>query len=69
MIKTINIIFFIMTFIYFLAGQLSYSKDQQEIDPSNKFDLVEYLNSQKLNVTNFNFDFDGLQSWSVRKKN
>lgn len=39
------------------------------VEPSNKFDLVEYLNTQKLSVTNFNFDFDGLQSWSVRKKN
>lgn len=38
MIKTINIIIFIMTFLYFLAGQLSYSKDSKDIDPSTKFE-------------------------------
>jgi D-glycero-alpha-D-manno-heptose-7-phosphate kinase len=38
------------------------------VDPSKKFELIEYLHTQKLKVTNFNFDFDGLQSWSVRRK-
>jgi D-glycero-alpha-D-manno-heptose-7-phosphate kinase len=38
------------------------------VDPSKKFELMDYLKTQKLGVTNFSFDFDGLQSWSVRKK-
>ena len=38
------------------------------VDPSKKFELMDYLSSKKLSITNFNFDSNGLQSWSVRKK-
>lgn len=38
------------------------------VDPVKKFDVVNYLSTKGLSITNFNFDFEGLQSWPVRKR-
>lgn len=37
------------------------------VDPINRQNLIQKLKEDGLDTTNFNFDFDGMQSWSVRK--